>query len=112
MGTHDNAPIVGWAEDADPEDVAYAKRYLGLSEEEGFAWGFIRAGMGSVAELFVAQMQDYLGLGLEARINTPGKLGGNWQWRMLPGQATPELAARIAAITKMYGRSVRHQWQQ
>ena len=112
VGTHDNAPIVGWAEDADPEDVAYAKRYLGLSEEEGFAWGFIRAGMGSVAELFVAQMQDYLGLGLEARINTPGKLGGNWQWRMLPGQATPELAARIAAITKMYGRSVRHQWQQ
>ena len=81
------------------------KSYLGLNEVEGLCWGFIRGGMGSVAKLFVAQMQDYLELGADSRMNTPGILGGNWQWRMLPGQATPELAKRIAKMTRLYGRS-------
>ena len=105
VGTHDNATIMQWRDEADPADVRLAERYLGLSDEEGFSWGFIRGGMGSVAELFVAQMQDYLGLGPEARINTPGTLGGNWQWRLEPGRITPALAKRIATMTKMYGRS-------
>ena len=61
--------------------------------------------MGSVADLFVAQIQDYLGLGGEARINTPGSVGGNWRWRLLPGELTPELAEKIAAMTRRYGRS-------
>ena len=105
VGTHDNATIAQWRDEADPADVKLATSYLGLSDEEGFNWGFIRGGMASVAELFVAQMQDYLGLGAQARINTPGTLGDNWQWRLLPGQATPKLAKRIATMTKMYGRS-------
>ena len=67
--------------------------------------------MGSVADLFVAQMQDYLELGSEARTNVPGTLGGNWRWRMLEGQATPELAERIATYTHIYGRSAGHTWQ-
>ena len=48
--------------------------------------------MSTVAELFVAQMQDYLGLGEGHRMNTPGTQSGNWQWRLLPGELTPELA--------------------
>ncbi len=103
-GTHDNVPVMGWFDDALPEDVEMAKAYLGLSKEEGYNWGFIRGGMSSVADLFVAQMQDYLGLGAESRTNTPGTLGNNWKWRLLPGQATPELAAKIAETTRMYGR--------
>ena len=105
VGTHDNDTIMGWRDSAPADDVELAARYLGLNENEGLTWGFIRGGMSSVADLFVAQMQDYLELGAEARTNTPGTLGNNWQWRMLPGQATPELAARIAAATKLYGRS-------
>ena len=104
VGTHDNATIMQWRDEADPADVEMARAYLGLSEDEGFAWGFVRGGMSSVADLFVTQMQDYLELGASARTNTPGTLGDNWQWRMLPGQASPELAARIAAMTKLYGR--------
>ena len=107
VGTHDNAPIMAWREEADPEDVALAVKYLGLNDREGFHWGMIRGGQSSVADLFVAQMQDYLGLGAESRMNTPGTLGGNWQWRLLPGQLTPELAERIAEISRMYGRSAR-----
>jgi 4-alpha-glucanotransferase len=52
----------------------------------------------------VAQIQDYLGLGSEARINTPGTAEGNWRWRLLPGELTPELAKKIAAMTRRYGR--------
>ena len=107
VGTHDNATIIQWHDEADPDDVRLATRYLGLNDREGFAWGFIRGGMASVAELFVAQMQDYLELGADARTNTPGTLGNNWRWRMTDGQATPELAARIATVTRLYGRGDR-----
>lgn len=104
-GTHDNSPLMAWREEADPADIAMAVRYLGLNEEEGFNWGILRGGMSSVAELFVAQLQDYLELGSEARMNTPGVLGGNWQWRLLPGQLTEPLTERIAGMTRLYGRS-------
>lgn len=104
-GTHDNAPLEAWRQTADPGEIALATEYLGLNDREGFNWGILRGGMGSAAELFVAQMQDYLELGAEARINVPGILGGNWQWRLLPGQLTPQLTRRIAAMTKRYGRS-------
>ena len=85
--------------------MAYAKRYLGLNDEEGYVNGIIRGGMSSVADLFVAQMQDWLALGGEARMNVPGTLGnGNWCWRMKPGTLTDALAEKIAAMTAMYSR--------
>lgn len=104
-GTHDNSPLALWRQEAKPEDIAYAQDYLALTEQEGFHWGVIRGGMSSVAELFVAQMQDYLGLGEGHRMNTPGTQSGNWQWRLLPGELTPELAERIRRMTVLYGRT-------
>ena len=104
-GTHDNAPLLIWKDEADPADIATACKYLGLNEEEGFHWGVIRGGMSSVADLFVTQMQDFLGLGEGSRMNTPGTLGGNWMWRVLPGQIAPELTEKIAAMTRLYGRA-------
>lgn len=106
-GTHDNVPLMGWKHEADPADVAMAKEYLGIRSDDDFVWGFIRGGMSSVSNLFVAQMQDYLELGSESRTNIPGVLGGNWQWRLLPGQASPELTERLAAMTHLYGRDGR-----
>lgn len=103
-GTHDNTTVLGWLEEAGPEDMEMARRYLGLNREEGYNWGFLRGGMGSKARLFVAQMQDYLDLGGAARMNTPGTLGGNWQWRMKPGAASPELARRLREFTRLFGR--------
>ena len=109
-GTHDNSPIMAWREEAAPEDIALAVRYLGLNEEEGFNWGMIRGGMSSVADLFVVQMQDYLGLGAKSRMNTPGILGGNWQWRMKQGRIDQALTEKIAETARIYGRSERA-WQ-
>ena len=73
--------------------------------------GVIRGGMSSVSELFVAQMQDYLGLGAGHRMNVPGTQGGNWQWRLLPGELTPELAEKIRRMTVLYGRADRPEEQ-
>ena len=104
-GTHDNEPLAQWFETACEADIAYAKAYLGLNEEEGFIWGMIRGGMGSVSRLCVIQMQDYLELGRDARMNFPGTLSAaNWTWRALPGFDSEALAMRIYAVTKRYGR--------
>ena len=91
--------------EAKPEDVAYAKEYLGLSQEEGQIWGVIRGGMGSVSDLFIAQMQDYLELGAEARMNFPGTLSNNnWTWRAQDGMITDALAHRIRELTRLFDR--------
>ena len=104
VGTHDNETVMQWREQADRADVTFARKYLGLNEAEGFHWGMLRGGMSSVADTFVAQMQDYLGLGAEGRMNTPGTLGNNWRWRLLPGEASPALARKIRRYAHMYGR--------
>ena len=104
-GTHDNTPLAEWWDGAAEEEKLFTTKYLGLNEAEGRSWGLIRAGMGSVATLFVAQFQDYLGLGAGHRINTPGTAEGNWQWRMLAGEASEELAQRIGEMAVMYERA-------
>ncbi len=104
-GTHDNVTLVQWLEEASAEDVAYAKAYLALSQEEGYIWGMIRGTMSSVSRLCVVQMQDYLELGKEARMNFPGTLSiDNWTWRAKEGFDSKELAQRIYRITKLYDR--------
>lgn len=105
IGTHDNTTVMAWKEETRPEDLAFAKRYLGLNEEEGLVWGLVRGGMCSPASLFIAQLQDYLELGIKARMNVPGTVGENWQWRMTKGALTEELTERIAETTRIYGRS-------
>ncbi|MBQ9437114.1 MAG: 4-alpha-glucanotransferase [Lachnospiraceae bacterium] len=103
-GTHDNDTLKGWLEHADSKDRKQAALYFGLNRHEGYVRGMLRGGMASVPKLFIAQMQDYLKLGSEARMNTPGKLEGNWRWRLLPGQANERLAGRIRVMTERYGR--------
>lgn len=105
-GTHDNDTTLGWFEHASPEQAAFAKRYLKLDETEGYHWGMIRGVMSSTAAMSIVPIQDILGLGSEARMNTPATLGGtNWQWRMRDGSASLELATKIAEMTVLYGRA-------
>ncbi len=107
-GTHDNETIMGWLENADPRTVAYAKQYLRLNKREGYAWGMMRGAWASPADLAVMQMQDLLSIGSEGRINTPSVLGGNWQWRLLPGQIDDKLAERLRRAAVLYGRAPLH----
>lgn len=103
-GTHDNTTAMGWVHEADPEEVGFAVDYLGLNAAEGLNWGLIRGGMCSKAMLFIAPMQDLLGLSSKSRMNTPGTLEGNWQWRLRPLEAGRCLSEKIAYYTRMYGR--------
>ena len=103
-GTHDNDTALGWYDHAGEAERAFAERYLGASGRENVRQALLRCGMGSTAELFVAQMQDYLALGSEGRINVPGVAAGNWRWRMAPGAAAAGLAADIRRLTEVYGR--------
>lgn len=104
-GTHDNVTVKQWLEETIPQDLAMAKAYLGLNQEEGYVWGLLRGGMSSVSRLFMAQMQDYLELGGEARMNVPGLLStANWTWRAQDGFDSPALAAKIRSLTQLYGR--------
>ena len=106
-GTHDNDTIHGWMATAPEKDVEYAKEYLRLTEEEGYHWGMMRCAWASVADLAVMQMQDILGLGSEARMNTPSTLGTNWKWRALPGSYDSKLAKRLYREMQVYQRLIR-----
>ena len=90
---------------ARPEEIAFAEKYLNVTGEDAVCEAVLRAGQGSVARYFIAQLQDYLGLGSEGRINVPGTVGdGNWSFRLPEGAFTEELAERIRALTALYGR--------
>lgn len=103
-GTHDNDTLSGYIDSLSPNDMKYATRYMGLNSEEGVARGIIRTGMASVADLFIAQMQDYLGLGSEYRMNTPSNAEGNWQFRMLDGEFTDDIVSYMRELSYMYER--------
>lgn len=103
-GTHDNMTMRQWFETASEEAVAYAAEYMRLSECEGYVWGTIRTAFSSVSDQCIVQMQDFLDLGGEARMNLPGTLGDNWIWRMQEGALPPELARRIYGLTALYAR--------
>jgi 4-alpha-glucanotransferase len=60
--------------------------------------------MSSVANLSIIPVQDILGLDEDARMNHPGVIKGNWQWRLGPGQITPQIAKKLAGLTETFGR--------
>lgn len=105
IGTHDNDTAAGWLKSAPRAHVRYAVSYLKLTRQEGYVNGLIRAVLSSVAQLAIVPMQDYLGLGSEARINVPGTVGDNWAWRLEEKKLTAALARRIGEQCALYGRS-------
>ena len=103
-GTHDNDTAMGWMKTAPKASVKFAKEYLNLTKEEGYNWGMMRGAWSSVADMAIVPMQDLIGLGSEARINTPSTLGENWKWRATADQITNSLAKRLYKYMEMYGR--------
>lgn len=103
-GTHDNDTCVGWMKSANREDIETAVECLGLTEEEGYHWGMMRALWSTAAGLTMVQMQDVLGLGSETRMNAPSTVGKNWRWRALPGSFGSDLAVKLRHKMEIYGR--------
>ena len=103
-GTHDNMTMRQWFETATEEAVRYATEYMHLTQQEGLVWGTIRTAFESVSDLCIIQMQDYLNLGGEARMNFPGTTQNNWVWRMAEGSCTDALAQKICKLAQLYER--------
>jgi 4-alpha-glucanotransferase len=105
-GTHDNDTTEGWWEWA-PDRVR--ARVLAECEKAGIdpadpSWALIELALSSRARLAIVQAQDVLGLGSEARMNIPSTFGGNWKWRLEPGELTREHAARLREATRRWRR--------
>ena len=101
LGTHDNDTIMGWIANENPDNVAFAKEYFGVWDNIGFIKGL----MATASDTAIITMQDILGIGSEGRMNTPGREGGNWQWRLESnGVFYDGTAERLNRITKLYGR--------
>ena len=112
-GTHDNDTTVGWftagvGDSTRTQEEVEAERevclsYLGSAGRE-IHWDFIRTVLASVADTAVVPVQDVLGLGSEARMNLPGRAGGNWGWRFEAGALAPALRDRFHMMNTLYGR--------
>jgi 4-alpha-glucanotransferase len=104
-GTHDNNTIKGWwRKETTPRVREFVAQYLGHRPKE-IHWELIRLALASPAQLAVIPHQDLLGLGHEARMNTPGAKKKNWDWRLEEHGLDPQLAARLRRMNWVYGRS-------
>ncbi len=105
-GTHDNVTLRGWIDDeSNAPFVETAMKRLGVDKKDDLANAVIRCGMESASFLMVVPIQDWLGLGNEARINTPGSSSGNWKWRLKSEDLLSDaLASHILKMTQEGGR--------
>ena len=106
-GTHDNDTTIGWFEAISDDDWNLAREYLCdfYTPDEEMDQPFVALAMQSIARMCIIPMQDYLGLGTEARMNIPSTIGCNWRWRMTEDQFTEDLCRDILAQTRRYGRT-------
>lgn len=104
-GTHDNNTTLGWFNTIQDWDRDGLGRYLGHVSPDGIHWDLIRLALSSVADAAIFPLQDVLGLGEEARMNTPGKPSGNWEWRYQADALTYDLRDRLRQLTTTYGRA-------
>ena len=105
-GTHDNTTLRGWIDSLSEELRCYMVRYEGSEHtpHSDLHWDCIRTVLSSVADTVIIPMQDYFGLGNEARMNTPGIGEGNWQWRMREESFDDGLIWHCDLLSSIYGR--------
>ena len=94
-GTPDNTTLLGWLESLPEEIMEPLVEKFGTSDLKSLAFEIIKEGEKSKSFLMVVPIQDWIGMGKEARINTPGTASGNWQWRLKSMDLLEGLAPRI-----------------
>jgi 4-alpha-glucanotransferase len=101
-GTHDHDTALGWW-----SSLTAAQRGATSLDPADPAWSLVELALSSRARLAILPVQDLLGLDSEARLNTPGRTGGNWSWRLHRGQLTAEVAQRLREATARSQRAAR-----
>ena len=108
-GTHDNDTTIGWFRNlSEPGAVTGKDRYIALryldTTGEEINWDLIRLALSSEADTIIIPFQDILGLGSEARMNTPGTVSGNWEWRLRKELLTSKIGERLKELTEISDR--------
>lgn len=104
-GTHDNDTILGWADTAGEDELAFAMAYLHATDRDSLRENMMRAALASTANTCILTAQDICGLGGEARMNVPATVGDNWSWRLTADKLTPQVADWLLENTRLYGRT-------
>lgn len=102
-GTHDNDTTLGWYKKRSDAEKDILRRYLNRPDHD-IVWDLIRLAMASVAKFAIVPFQDVLSLDSDARMNTPGTLGGNWAWRFREEALNAWTASRLREMVDLYGR--------
>jgi 4-alpha-glucanotransferase len=102
-GTHDNDTTLGWYEKATEHERDFVRRYCKADGHE-INWDLIKLASQSVADVSILPFQDVLGIGSEGRMNYPGTIEGNWEWRFSWDQVGSEPSNRLYEVTALYGR--------
>jgi 4-alpha-glucanotransferase len=102
-GTHDNDTTAGWYKKAAKHERSFCRKYLHATGRE-IHRDMIRGVYSSVADAAIVPMQDVLGLGTSARMNTPATSDRNWKWRLTSDQVTDEVSGWLRDMTATYGR--------
>lgn len=108
-GTHDNNTTVGWFQNASDYEKGRLSQYVGAFNPESVHWALIRLALSSVANQAIMPLQDILGLGADARMNTPGVPENNWEWRFEETMLSPVIKSQLAELTQLYARA-KGQW--
>ena len=112
-GTHDNDTTKGWYDKMLAEEPELAncvqqclERELGADNgiAEPICWKLVELTYKSNANTVIIPLQDLLYLGSEARMNLPGTVGSNWNWRYNKEALTNELSDKLAVLMKKYQR--------
>jgi 4-alpha-glucanotransferase len=103
-GTHDNDTTRGWYAKASEHEKDFVRRYCQTNGSE-IHWDLIRLAIESPADIAMIPFQDILGLGSEARMNIPGTIGGNWEWRFSWDQVGSYPSDRMYELSALYGRT-------
>ena len=102
-GTHDNDTSLGWFRGLGREFQGLVESYFGKTNES-VVWDMIRAAFMSPARIAVIPMQDVLNLDSDARMNTPGTVGSNWNWRVRREAFNQEISGKLRWFSRLYGR--------
>ena len=114
-GTHDNDTTVGWFHTGTGQANLHTEGEIDWERKQALAilgsngseihWDMIKLALNSPADTAIIPLQDILGLGSTARMNTPGTVGQNWEWRFDPDLLTPGLKERLLNLTTAAGRA-------
>ena len=103
--THDSDTACGWAQNLSGSALSFCLDYCGIKSRAELPDALLRLAWSSTAEIAIAQPQDILGLGNEARINTPSTVGLNWRWRISKEQLDGRFVSKLRRLTETYNRA-------